>query len=256
MAFQDSAYGVFARRHLSGKEKPLMIAGIALIAGLLFVAPLLWWGFIDGESFIITNNGSAEPNELPDKSDSTADAASRDSATSSQTTPAGESESSTTFDQADDQLGLPALTVHVAGCVQVPGVYALPTNARVSDAVNAAGGFSDNAAQDAINLARTLNDGEQVLVPSIEEARSFLQSSGETGNPQNQSLSPSSTKININLASESQLTALPGIGQATAAKIVADRQENGPFKSPEDLMRVSGIGEKKFESLRSLICVS
>ena len=149
------------------------------------------------------------------------------------------------------------LFVHIGGCVAVPGVYELPGGARIADAVAAAQGFTDDAAPDAVNLARPLSDGERVIVPSVQEYEDLQErgswedgdSAGETSSSQ------ADKKVNINTASAAQLESLPGVGPATAQKIVASRQAEGPFGCCEDLMRVSGIGQKKYDGLAELICV-
>ena len=146
--------------------------------------------------------------------------------------------------------------VHVSGAVVDPGLLELPSGSRVGDAVEAAGGLADDAASDAVNLARILVDGEQVHVPREGEqsgdaaARQAIAAGtaaeGETAK---------SGLVDINVAGEAELRALPGIGESIAAKIVADRKANGPFESIEDLKRVSGIGDKRFEAISGLICV-
>ncbi|GAV31137.1 MAG: ComEA family DNA-binding protein [Anaerosomatales bacterium] len=137
------------------------------------------------------------------------------------------------------------VVVHVVGAVRRPGVYSLPAGSRVGDAVAAAGGTLGNAATEAVNLARVLNDGEQVRIPSADEASAAVAASGVA--------SDAPRKVNINTATAAELDALPGIGPATAQKIVDDRARNGPFASPEDLMRVPGIGPKKFDALKDLV---
>lgn len=136
--------------------------------------------------------------------------------------------------------------VHVSGSVREPGLVELPAGSRVADAVQAAGGFTDEADASSVNLARQLSDGEQV----IPLAQGAAAEEGATGEP---AAATASGKVSINRATAQELTALPGIGDATAQKIVADREANGPFSACEDLMRVSGIGEKKYASLADLI---
>ena len=145
------------------------------------------------------------------------------------------------------------VVVHVVGAVMSPGVYSLAAGSRVSDAVTAAGGATGNAAEEGLNLARVLADGEQIRVLTKDELEAGIQSDGTpvagTGG------ATASGKININRATAAELDSLPGVGPSTAQKILADREANGPFKSIEDLMRVSGIGEKKFDSLKDLVTV-
>lgn len=148
--------------------------------------------------------------------------------------------------------------VHVTGCVVHPGLVELEAGARVVDAVDAAGGLADDAASDAVNLARPVQDGEQLQVPSVEqvEERSAEQpDSPAQGESSDVLTSSQGGLVNINTAGSTELQSLPGVGAATAAKIVDYRTTNGPFRSCEEIKLVSGIGDKKYEALADLICV-
>lgn len=146
------------------------------------------------------------------------------------------------------------VVVHVDGAVASPGVYELPAGSRANDAVLAAGGLAEGADTASLNLAAPLSDGDKVRVPLEGEAASepvgTAGSSAAAG-----SGSDEGAPVNINTAGIEELDSLPGVGEATARAIVEDREQNGPFSSPEDLMRVSGIGEKKFAKLEAMICV-
>lgn len=146
-----------------------------------------------------------------------------------------------------------SVVVHVAGAVNVPGVYELAMGARVDDALRAAGGARDAAAIDALNLARILVDGEQVYVATVDELAAGA--SGGGASAAGGASQATGTAVNVNTATAADLDALPGIGPSTAQKIVDDRTANGPFATIEDLMRVSGIGAAKVESLRDLVSV-
>lgn len=137
--------------------------------------------------------------------------------------------------------------VHVDGAVGVPGVYELEAGARVGEAVDAAGGLADDADTSTLNLAAEVADGEKVYVPHEGEPAPAEGDGAASGG--------SASPVNINTADVEELDELPGVGEATARAIVEDRETNGPFSTPEDLMRVSGIGEKKFARLEGLICV-
>lgn len=148
---------------------------------------------------------------------------------------------------AEVETATPALVVvHVDGAVGAPGVYELAAGSRVGDAVELAGGLTEKADTSTLNLALVLTDGEKVYVPEEGEAAPQV-TTGET--------SSSGGLININTATADELETLPGVGEATAAAIIEDRESNGPFSAPEDLMRVSGIGEKKFARIEGMICV-
>lgn len=137
--------------------------------------------------------------------------------------------------------------VHVAGHVQNPGVYEMEEGARVHQAIAKAGGPLEDADLDALNLARVLQDQEKVYVPGKGEhdqiGAMLPQKRGEV----------EKDKININVAQEDQLDTLPGVGPATAKKIIAYREENGPFQRFEDLLAVPGIGKKKLEELKPYV---
>lgn len=138
--------------------------------------------------------------------------------------------------------------VHVDGAVGAPGVYEVTgAEPRVIDAVEEAGGLLDSADTSGINLASPLVDGSKIHVPEAGEQGEPVVT--ETGSHVSGGL------ININIAGESELMALPGVGEATAAAIIRDRETNGPFASAEDIMRVSGIGEKKYDRMKDMICV-
>ncbi len=147
------------------------------------------------------------------------------------------------------------LVVHVEGAVVAPGVYALDPGSRVSDAVEAAGGLLPDADAPALNLAARLSDGDQLRVPVMPPILS-ASVAGELSGAAAPGTHPDtggSTQLDINTATQAELETLPGIGPATAGKIVAFRQENGPFAAPVDLQRVSGIGPSTYEKLKDLI---
>jgi competence protein ComEA len=132
------------------------------------------------------------------------------------------------------------LYVHVVGEVTSPGMYQLPIGARLVDAVFAAGGLTEEADNASVNLARELTDGEQIVVFSISQEG---QSSGT--NP--------AGLISLNRAGDKELEELPGIGPALAGRIIAWREANGGFKSVQDLLKVSGIGESLLSGVIDLV---
>lgn len=143
------------------------------------------------------------------------------------------------------------LYVDIGGEVVNPMVAELDEGSRVEDAIEAAGGLTENADISQINRAAFIEDGEKIFVPSIlvsEEADGLYGSAGSAA-------AYSDGKININTADSLQLQELNGVGPATAEKIISYREENGRFKSIEDIKNVSGIGDKIFEKLRDEIKV-
>ncbi len=142
----------------------------------------------------------------------------------------------------------PEVLVHVAGAVAEPGVVELEEGARIKDAIDAAGGLLDKADIRTINLAAEVADGSKVYIPKLGEEISAGISSNDSGSQS------SDGKVNINTASKEELMKLPGVGASTADAIIAERKK-GKFKSIQDLKRISGIGDKKFEKLEPHIRV-
>lgn len=136
------------------------------------------------------------------------------------------------------------VVVHVVGLVRRPGVVRLAAGARVEDAVAAAGGVTRRRAEGSVNLARVLVDGEQIVVTDTPAAST---PAGTT--------TPSSAVVDLNTATAESLDALPGIGPVIAARIVAWRTSNGPFRSVDELGEVSGIGDAILGQVRSLVRV-
>ena len=196
------------------------------------------------------------------------------SAAVSSSTPAAEetkdAASASTDASSEDKAPSPVL-VDIDGAVAHPGVYDIAgTTERVKDAVEAAGGLLDDADTASVNLAQAVTDGMKIHVPKEGEASSSAASAAGTASgstsaagssgtsstlASSSSDSASSGLVNINTATAEELETLPGVGESTAKAIVQDREEHGAFSSKEDLMRVSGIGEKKYAKLEANICV-
>lgn len=171
-----------------------------------------------------------------------------------------------TTDKEDEQVeqnknGQDYILIHITGEVKSPGIVKLQEGDRIIDAIEKAGGLTSKADQSSINLAQKLFDEDKVNIPqvgqNIEDPNTSIevvsQGSGvvESGNS---SGSSSSGKININTASKEELKTLPGVGEVTSQKII-DYRESSKFTTPEDIMKVSGIGEKKFEAIKEMITV-
>lgn len=144
--------------------------------------------------------------------------------------------------------------VHVVGAVVNPGVYEVPEGSRLADVIDVAGGFSEDASIESLNLARTVTDGEQIRVYSVEEVEERSAGQGAGSGQRSSGVDPSG-KVNINLATVDELQTVSGIGEVTAKRIVADREAHGPFASVDDLSRVSGIGEKTVAKMRDSLTV-
>ena len=158
------------------------------------------------------------------------------------------------------------ITVHVVGEVNNPGVFKLEEGSRIIDAINSAGGKTEEADLSKINLAYILEDGVQIYVPNIKDV-SKLEETGELEFIKEdagegvitysaiQEKEEKNSKVNINNANLEKLQTLPGIGESTAQKIIDYRNANGKFKSVDDIKNVSGIGESKFNIIKELISV-
>ena len=156
-----------------------------------------------------------------------------------------------------EPLSTAEVVVHVSGAVKQAGVYRLAPDSRVADAIEQAGGASENADLDALNLAEPLQDGQKIHVPR----------KGEASAPTTASVSPPRTPrrapqaaavqfpINLNTATAEQLEAIPGIGPVLAQRIIEYRQTHGKFQSVDELLEVRGIGPKRLESMRPYVTV-
>lgn len=212
------------RAGVRGAPPAVVGAALVLAAAAMAWAAWRWWpGASESAGEPVVVRASAVESSAP--------------AASSETTPA-------------------ALVVHVVGAVRHPGVYELPEGARVSAALEAAGGALPDARLSAVNLARPLADGEQIAVPDEDEVAAGVSGLGAAtlGGVPAPAAAPGAP-LDINAADAAALDTLPGVGPSTAQKIVADREANGPFASVADLGRVSGIGPKKLEQLKGLVVV-
>ncbi len=134
-----------------------------------------------------------------------------------------------------------SIYVHVCGAVNSEGVYELPRGSRVFEAIEAAGGFREDAATTEVNQAELLEDEARIYVPTVQEIQ--------------QGTSSKNGKININKATKEELMTLPGVGASRAESIVQYRKEQGAFKKIEDIMKIAGIKEALFEKIKELISV-
>lgn len=163
-------------------------------------------------------------------------------------------------DLSGSQSDIPSgyIIVDVSGAVLTPAVIELPLESRINDAILAAGGLTKEADISQINRAAPLTDGEKIYIPTKQQTagvddESFI--AGQIPNDSGPGQTPQINKININQAELSKLQEIPGVGPATAEKIISYRKEHGLFRKLEDLKKVSGIGDKTFEKMKSYICI-
>ncbi|MGH9245116.1 MAG: helix-hairpin-helix domain-containing protein [Acidimicrobiales bacterium] len=144
------------------------------------------------------------------------------------------------------------LVVHAAGAVVSPGIYRMPTGARIADVVTVAGGAASDADLNRVNLAATVEDGQQVYIPRVGEAAlaGAGSSTGGAGGAEG-----GGGPVNVNSADAEELDALPGIGPAIAQAIITYREENGSFETVDELLEVPGIGDAKLAQLRDVVTV-
>lgn len=163
-----------------------------------------------------------------------------------------------TEEKTEDIDQVAKIIVHVSGAVKQEGIVELEENSRVADAIELAGGVTENAYMKDVNLAELLEDGMKIYIPSKEEVENQKESGNYVGNTNTSNKNTTdkndlNTKVNINTATKEELDTLPGIGESTANKIINYREENGKFKSIEEIKEVSGIGDSKFEQIKDLI---
>lgn len=150
------------------------------------------------------------------------------------------------------------IKIHIIGEVKNPGIYELEAGSRIQDAIIVAGGETENAALDEVNLAYEIEDGQKICIPSIfQEVNAYIYNDSGTNvivNNEND-VRGNSVKVDINKASSEDLQQIKGVGPALAEKIISYREQNGKFKNIEELKNVSGIGEKKYETLVEYVTI-
>lgn len=158
------------------------------------------------------------------------------------------------------------ILVHVTGAVKREGIVRLKEGARIADAIEAAGGVTEKTNIGQVNLAYEVEDGQKIYIPSIDDKKEegvekIIEKEYVTSEPgdevvlEEESNNNKNDKININTANLIELQEIPGVGEATAQKIISYREENGKFKNIEDIKNVKGIGDSKFEDMKKNICI-
>lgn len=144
----------------------------------------------------------------------------------------------------EEEAAAEQICVHVCGQVCRPGIVMLPWGSRAWEAVEAAGGLTEEAQEEAVNLAALVQDGEKLYIPAMGESVPETEEEGSGGG-----------LVNLNTADAQRLQSLPGIGESRAADIISYRERNGGFKSVEEIMQVPGIKESTYEKIRDKISV-
>ncbi|MGG3719563.1 competence protein ComEA [Bacillus subtilis] len=162
-----------------------------------------------------------------------------------------EAENTVVKQEANNDESNGTIVIDIKGAVQHPGVYEMRTGDRVSQAIEKAGGTSEQADEAQVNLAEILQDGIVVYIPKKGEETAVQQGGGVSV----QSDGGKGALVNINTATLEELQGISGVGPSKAEAIIAYREENGRFQTIEDITKVSGIGEKSFEKIKSSITV-
>jgi len=152
--------------------------------------------------------------------------------------------------QAEQEETKDKIIIYITGEIQNEGVIELEYGSRISDAIEKAGGITEKANLKNVNLAYELEDGQKIYIPSVDELESEIIDTGETGIVESED---TNELININKATEEQLKNLDGIGENLSKSIIEYRDNNGKFTSIEDIMKVPGIGESKFNNIKANI---
>ncbi len=214
------AHSLLRRAGLAELPRPILVGTIVIALALVLFALWHFWPKANADFIAAATSTSQESSTVA-------------SSSATETQSAGE------------------IVVDIEGAVNAPGLYSLAADARVGDAIQAAGGLAAHAQPGAANLAQKLSDGEQVVIPTIEEAQGALQAGADDAGAS----SRKDGKISINTASAEELQELSGVGPALSERIIDYRESKGRFSSIEDLQNVSGIGETRFENLKDKICL-
>lgn len=154
---------------------------------------------------------------------------------------------------SDKEAADDTVFAYICGEVSEPGVYEIRAGSRIVDVLEAAGGFTEAAAADYVNLAEKVSDGMKIYVPSEEETEN---TSPMQEADLNQDSGSGEKPVNINTAGLEQLKSLPGIGDTKAKAIISYREQSGGFEKSEDIVEVNGIGQSTYDNIKDLITVS
>ena len=169
--------------------------------------------------------------------------------------------SNTSENKTNVELQEDLVVIHITGSVKNPGIVKLKDGSRIEDAIEAAGGLTENADITNVNLAYVLDDGVKIRIPSITDEKNGDEQILEEGSGENiieetnMTLGASTKEVNINKATETELQSLPGIGASLASRIIEYRNQNGKFSKIEDIKNVNGIGDSKYDNIKDFITV-
>lgn len=157
--------------------------------------------------------------------------------------------------EENEEMQTEEIIIHITGAIEKQGIVKVNEGSRISDAIESAGGITEEADLSKINLAYVVEDGQKIYIPNINDEETVETVSKEAGENVLEDNNSKSDKVNINTANQTELETLNGVGPSTALKIINYREENGKFGKIEDIKNVPGIGDSKFENLKESICV-
>ena len=169
--------------------------------------------------------------------------------------------SNTSENKTNVEIQEDLVIIHITGSVKNPGIVKLKDGSRIEDAIEAAGGLTENADITNVNLAYVLDDGVKIRIPSITDEKNGDEQILEEGSGENiieetnMTLGASTKEVNINKATETELQSLPGIGASLASRIIEYRNQNGKFSKIDDIKNVNGIGDSKYDNIKDFITV-
>lgn len=229
---------------------------IVFFTGCLLMTVLLFTGCGQDHSLTFsTESGEATSQEEPEQGTQSEEDGTSWSEDTGSLTDASAADTADEMQEAAAQNNPSVIYIQVNGAVKYPGVYQLPAGARVFEAVELAGGMTEDAAGEAVNQALTLTDGEMITIYTQSEWTQMQSMSAAETSPGEQTAQADDGKININTADLDTLCTIPGIGQTRAESILAYRKEQGSFGSIEEIMNVSGIKDGLFQKIKDKIKV-
>ena len=169
--------------------------------------------------------------------------------------------SNTSENKTNVEIQEDLVIIHITGSVKNPGIVKLKYGSRIEDAIEAAGGLTENADITNVNLAYVLDDGVKIRIPSITDEKNGDEQILEEGSGENiieetnMTFGASTKEVNINKPKETELQSLPGIGASLASRIIEYRNQNGKFSKIEDIKNVNGIGDSKYDNIKDFITV-
>lgn len=229
------------------KKNKKIVIGATIVVFIVGIIGFIYYSKESGGNFNIENwESSSEKNQFENNSDIINSANNSD---------ATKNKNASETEYNDDE----EIYIHIIGEVKNQGLISIKQGQRIIDAIEKAGGVTEQADLSKVNLAFVLSDGQKVRIPSVNEKEEnvayITDNSGNNVILDNGSGGSAGGRVNINTASQTELETLNGIGPSLAAKIIEYRNKNGKFKSIDDLRNVSGIGDSKFNGIRESVVV-